>query len=192
MVIFKPRCTAGGIGVCIVNAEQSVEIYSQHIQNLQIPNHLQPDEWMVQAYISGELVSLEGFVRNGEAQILGCTGRRKILNTESWAGFPYEHRLAVTTKNQAYEKVFDLIKASEIQNAFFHIELMVNQNEAFVIDANLGRLGGGGIGEILSSAYNASPVDIFTEVLKITLFPEKEIGEFWNHQPQMSISVAMV
>lgn len=189
-VIFKPRCTAGGVGVYIVNAIQPAEKYIQYVQNFQIPNHLQPDEWMAQAYISGELVSVEGFIRNGETQILGCTGRRKILNTESWAGFPYQQNLTIAAKDQAYKKTFDLVNASKIQNAFFHVELIVNQKEAFVIDANLGRLGGGGVGEILSSAYHVSPVDIFTEVLKITLFPEKEIANFWSNKPQMSVSVA--
>ncbi|MBC7370632.1 MAG: hypothetical protein H7326_03650 [Bdellovibrionaceae bacterium] len=188
-IILKPRCTAGGIGAREFAASEPISEILGHLNSLEIPNHLQPTEWMAQAFVQGELVSAEGYVKNGVTTILGFTGRRKVGNTESWCGFPYEARMPVLSLADAQSKVVNLMDATGIQNAFFHIELMINAESAYIIDANLGRMGGGGIGEMFASSFGVTPSDIFVEVLKVTLFPEKEMSIFWESAPQVSISV---
>jgi len=188
-VILKPRCTAGGIGARVFSTDNSFPDLLAHLRSSEIPSHLQPNEWMLQAFVTGELVSAEGFVRDGEIHLIGFTGRRKIGNTESWSGFPYDSQIRPVALNRATEQVTGLLQASKVQNGFFHIELIVNDTEAYVIDANLGRMGGGGIGEILASAYGVDPVDIFLEVLKISLFPNSQHASFWTKTPTFAVSI---
>lgn len=187
--ILKPRCTAGGLGFRMFTAQDKLPEILSHLRNFNIPHHLQPTEWMIQAFIPGELVSVEGFVKAGEINILGLTGRRKIGNTESWFGFPYEHKISERAANQAHAKVRELLQLSGLKYAFFHIEVIVNATEAYVIDANLGRMGGAGLGEILATAYKVHPIEIFAEVLRISLDLDGA-AEFWKRVPQPAISIA--
>ena len=190
LVIVKPRCTAGGIGARVFSANESLAALEEHVNARSLPAHLQPEEWMVQAYIEGELVSVEGFVHEGETTLLGFTGRRKIGNTESWCGFPYESRIPRAAAAKARSKVRELLSLARIRFGFFHIELMINGNEAFIIDANMGRMGGGGIGEIFAIAFQAPPAEIFAEVLSLSLFPEAPVADLWKRTPRSAVSVA--
>jgi hypothetical protein len=189
-IIVKPRCTAGGIGARMFTANESLAALEEHVNTRSVPSHLQPEEWMVQAYVDGELVSVEGFVHEGETTLLGFTGRRKIGNTESWCGFPYERRLACAAADEARAKVLELLSLARIRFGFFHIELMISGGEAFIIDANMGRLGGGGIGEMFAVAFQAPPAEIFAEVLNLSLFPEAAVADLWRRAPRHAVSVA--
>lgn len=188
--IVKPRCAAGGIGARVFAPEEPASAIVEHIQGRDLPVHLQPDEWMVQAFIQGELVSVEGFVHSGQTKVLGFTGRRKIGNTESWCGFPYEQNLTASARAGAESKVRELVSAVGLGFGFFHIELMIAGDQAFVIDANLGRMGGGGVGELFAIAFQAPPAEIFAEVLKLSLFPEKPVSDLWKRAPRHAVSVA--
>jgi hypothetical protein len=189
-VIVKPRCTAGGIGARTFQAHEPIADLEEHVRGRSLPAHLQPEEWMVQAFVEGELISVEGFVFEGETTLLGFTGRRKIGNTESWCGFPYERRIARAAADEARAKVRELVSHAQIRFGFFHIELMVSGNQAFIIDANMGRMGGGGIGEIFAVAFQAPPAEIFAEVLNLSLFPEAPIADLWKRTPKSAVSVA--
>jgi hypothetical protein len=189
-VIVKPRCTAGGIGARVFFGHEALMDVEEHVRGRSLPSHLQPEEWMVQAYVEGELVSVEGFVYEGESVLLGFSGRRKIGNTESWCGFPYENRLAPAAADEARAKVRELLSLARIRFGFFHIELMISGERAFIIDANMGRMGGGGIGEIFAVAFQAPPAEIFSEVLNLSLFPEVPVADLWRRKPRAAVSVA--
>lgn len=189
-VIVKPRCAAGGIGARFFSVHESIADIQEYVRVRSLPAHLQPEEWMVQAFVEGELVSVEGFVHNGETTLLGFTGRRKIGNTESWCGFPYEKRISRAAADEARAKVRELLSLARIRFGFFHIELMISGNQAFIIDANMGRMGGGGIGEIFAVAFQAPPAEIFAEVLNLSLFPEAPIADLWKEAPRAAVSVA--
>lgn len=189
-LIVKPRCAAGGVGARVFSEYEPLADIEEHVRGRSLPSHLQPEEWMAQAYVEGELVSVEGFVHQGEAVLLGFSGRRKIGNTESWCGFPYENRLAPAAVDEARAKVRELLSLARIGYGFFHIELMISGDRAFIIDANLGRMGGGGIGEIFAVAFQAPPAEIFSEVLNLSLFPEVPAADLWKRKPRAAVSVA--
>lgn len=176
-IILKPRLTAGGLGVQIVNSEKELIESLQFVKDFQAASHLQADEWMAQSFKTGQLISVEGYSFQGKVHFWGATGRKKIENTESIAYFPHEIQNHARVEYSIYFKmqnqVTELLQSLNLKTTFFHIEFMVTEmGESFIIDPNIGRIGGGGLLEVIALSYQVTPTDVCEFILRLSLLGE--------------------
>ena len=168
--ILKPCEAAGAIGISrISRAEVTAERIRSLILNGSVPSHLSPDAWILQESREGELVSLEGFVQQGEPRWLGANGREKVGNTESAMFFPYEKEIHPLAWITAKEAVRELVVRSGFQNGYFHVEFIVSGTDVTLIDANMGRLGGGPVGELIAESFGVDPIEVYRHVISVSL-----------------------
>ena len=127
-------------------------------------------EWLAQPLIKGDLVSLEGYVYAGRVHFLGFSSRNKIKNTESMCEFPWDNHLDSAAREHAKEAVQTLVARAQFKYGYFHVEFIFTQDQCFLIDANMGRIGGGGIAQQIALAFHLSPEQVFAHVIALTLF----------------------
>lgn len=173
-VILKPTQTAGGIGNLTVSDENFDQIVSW-IREVGSPEAFERGSWVAQALCHGNLVSVEGFVQDGVLHVLGFSGRRKIGLTESQISFPIDGELTEERRQQCVTALERLIQRSGFRHGYFHVEFILSSHGAVVIDANMGRLGGGSVGEQIADSFGLDPIDVFAHVILNSIFPEKPV-----------------
>lgn len=174
-VIFKACCSSGGLGSFSVEAVDSNSLEKQ-IRESGVPSHLKPEKWIAQGFIEGRLVSLEGYAVGSTPVFLGFSGRKKIGMTESALIFPIDDELNEKARSKAKEAVARLIERSGFTNGYFHVEFMVDGTIPYLIDANMGRIGGGGLSEQFAVAFGVDPVTIYRHILALSLEQRDEGG----------------
>ncbi len=168
--ILKPSDAAGAIGLQRLNRnEANLGNIQNRIAASSVAEHLRPEQWVLQEWAKGELFSVEGFVHQGKIEFIGCNGRTKIGNTEASLFFPYEPKLSPGIWEQAQQAVTTLVQRSGFENGYFHTEFIQTSDRPVLIDANIGRLGGGPLGEILAESHSVPVVDVYAHVIAVTL-----------------------
>jgi hypothetical protein len=178
VLIAKPTHGAGGVGVLKLKTHDDVHRLPSYITKMNEDKNLDSGRWIVQAFASGPMFSLEGYVINGRTEFLGFTDRRKINATETGARFPIDHRLSNSVKNNAKRAVDILVNRSGFKNGYFHIEFIECEDSCHMIDPNIGRIGGGPIAQLLALSYGISPIEVFKHVLNVGLFRTNEINPY--------------
>lgn len=153
--VLKPDSMGGGIGV-------------QFDLNTNLDAHPISNKWVLQEKISGEIISCEGYVIHNTVSILGFTRRVEFELTEVEFIFS-RHIDDSSIEAKMEESVIELIRNLAIRDDFFHIEFIVDENKALVIDANIGRPGGGPISKLISDYYDRSLVDFYEFYFSIKL-----------------------
>lgn len=170
-LLVKPTNAAGGVGV--------KQLSSQDIEGLTLTQHLKQypyQNWIVMEYVEGDLYSLEGFVHHDEVHFLGFTSRRNIGNTESYCEFPVDELIPLKLQRIAQQAIKALAKRSHYANGYFHSEFLITQTECYLIDANLGRIGGGALVDMLSASYDIAPVEVMQHFIMLSLFLDQTSG----------------
>jgi ATP-grasp domain len=168
-VIVKPVDAAGALGLMDLTSEEEIRNIRDHEKLRDLPERFWRGSWIAQAFVRGDLISVEGFARRGEIRILGVSLRKRIGATESASTFPVDRKLNSGMVNRAQRAVSDLIARSGFKNGYFHIEFITDGEKATLIDANVGRIGGGPVAEQIAIAYGVQPVEVFEHVLKTSL-----------------------
>lgn len=190
-IIVKPRFTAGAIGLLRITSESELICVREHLVNTEIADFLRPDLWLAQACIDGDLVSVEGFVHAGAVRILGISGRQKINKTETVITFPTRAENVVSCGNSIRRTCLEFMSKTGFQNGFFHVEMLVGANGPSIIDPNVGRPGGGGLGEQLALAFDISPVELYSEVLNISLQLGHSVSPRLEQEPNCQTASVM-
>jgi hypothetical protein len=167
-VIIKPTKMAGAVGIKIFDQETISTIESE-IQKQNLPGFLNENEWICQAFLEGELISVEGFIENDIVSILGVSDRTKVGLTESRLEFPVDSRLSKQLNQFLFDSIQTLARRAQVQNSFFHIEFIVIGDSGFIIDANIGRLGGGPLGEMIPLSFGIDVSDFYAFVIAKSL-----------------------
>lgn len=188
-VMVKGRKSSGGLGAIELNELKDTLALSESINNSGIPGHLGPEQWLAQAFITGQLVSLEGFVHKGQARFLGFSGRKKIGMSESMIMFPWDEHIHTDAQNQAKKAVSTLVERSGFDNAYFHVEFLIENQNAYIIDANMGRIGGGGLGQQLAISHQCMPDDVHLHALSLAINPHSTDNAIYTHRTQMTNSI---
>jgi predicted ATP-grasp superfamily ATP-dependent carboligase len=163
-VIVKPTKMAGGVGAIIFDKSTYLQI-GESLKNQNISPHLDDGDWICQAFIEGSLFSVEGFVEDGQVQVLGVSDRAKVGFSESRLEFPSESKISPKQTEAFKEALQCLVRRSQLNYGFFHVEFLVEGQNCFIIDANMGRLGGGPLGEMIAIAYGGSTSDFYAFVI---------------------------
>ncbi len=172
-LIIKPVDSAGALGLMAISSQNELTQLREQPTLKELPSELLRGRWIAQSFVSGELISVEGFVSGGRARILGVSRRKKVGATESGSTFPADHTLSAGERERAIAGVLALIERSRYLRGYFHIEFIVDGRDCTLIDANIGRIGGGAVAEQIALAYGHDPVDVFKHVLLTSLFPER-------------------
>lgn len=183
-IVVKPNASAGGVGLQILENETELEAFS----NLLLTNQIDMDACIAQAFVEGILISLEGFVSKGKISYIGFSRRYKYKNTESINLFPFKVDLKIAEK--AKNAVADLARFSGYRNGYFHTEFIMTSDSCYLIDANFGRVGGGGLSQQFAIAFDRTPVEIYQHIIDITLFEGQNSDvAFYKKRPINTLSV---
>lgn len=174
-ILFKACCSSGGYGSFTLNKNELDQL-PKKLEIANIPVHLKPEKWIAQSFIEGRLVSLEGYISNKTPFFIGFTGRKKIGMTESVVIFPVDNELNTTVREKIKNSVTCLLQRSGFKYGYFHVEFIVTSEDAFLIDANIGRIGGAGISEQFAIAYDTEPTMIYRHILLLSLEQRDENG----------------
>lgn len=180
--IAKPGLTAGAIGTFTF---QSFDEFKEKISLAieKIPDYLNPNQYIIQEFFDGELVSIEGYACQNKVDFIGATKRFKYGNTEVQHKFPYQNDMGNTAYNKCKNVVSTLIDRADFNYGFFHIEFMVNGDEVRLIDANMGRPGGTNVMELIAFAYDVSPVKIFEHAISVAVLQKPVIENSFFDSP---------
>lgn len=182
-VVVKPRRGAGGVGFRAAAAGAPLEPLVEHVRRARLPAAFDDGEWIAQARVPGPLVSAEGFASGGVVRLLGFTDRRKIGATESGSRFPVDDALPAERRAEMRAAVEALLGRAGFRRGWFHVEFVVGDGRVWLVDANVGRPGGGPVGHLLSVAFGLDPAVVYRHVLEATLradgvpdpFPERPL-----------------
>jgi hypothetical protein len=183
-VMVKGRRNSGGQGAVVLGAAEDVRGLAALLAKTPIPAHLGPELFMAQAFIEGTLVSLEGYVSEGRAHFLGFSGRHKVGMSEARILFPWDDQLSARARERAYQALHDLVSRARLQRGYFHVEFMISGDHAYVIDANVGRIGGGGLGQQIALAHDLSPEDVHAHALALSIGDPAPAPAAYQRGPQ--------
>ncbi|MFB8179236.1 acetyl-CoA carboxylase biotin carboxylase subunit family protein [Streptomyces sp. NPDC055966] len=125
--------------------------------------------WVLQADIRGSLFSLEGYVTDGRIVFIDFSQRGRIAWTEVSNLLPADRRLPHGVEERCKAAVTALVERSGLAQGYFHCEFLVGGGRPYLIDANVGRLGGGAMVEQLALSHGLDPVEIIAHVLTLGL-----------------------
>jgi hypothetical protein len=162
-LILKPACSSGGLGL-------------RHLRNhgtlkADLAAHLQqsgygPDtEWVLQQEMSGRLLSFEGFVDTGWVRRLGISSRSRIGFTEVASKYPADDHLSQAIIARGWDCVEALVGRAYYQFGYFHCEFIQTATSVYLVDANLGRIGGATVLEQMALAHSIDPRQLLAHVL---------------------------
>ncbi|WP_240139711.1 ATP-grasp domain-containing protein [Streptomyces sp. MUM 178J] len=175
--ILKPAEQAGGQGVVQLPPDAT----SGTVRDAVAASGMPDDDgypWVLQADVRGQLISLEGYVEEGRVVFIGFSLRGRIAWTEISNLLPADDRLSPAVRDRCRAAVTALAERSGMTQGYFHSEFLVpgdptgsagSGDQAFLIDANAGRLGGGGHVEQLALAYALDPAEILAHVVTLGL-----------------------
>jgi|GEM_PF-6060338 hypothetical protein len=198
-IMVKPCNAAGGQGAFSVTDDE-LDTIEERIGAAGISAHLDPTAWLAQAFIDGPLISLEGFVADGTVTFFGFSGRRKVGMTETIVIFPFEDELSTLTQDRAKEAALALFSRAQFNNGYFHIEFMVDGEIPYVTDANIGRIGGGGLSQQFAISFGIEPVDLYRHILALSLegeagpaggFGPRRAGRTWSVMYGVPVEAAL-
>lgn len=147
-LILKPSRNTGSRGVSLVSCRSdlpwSVEFAEQNSQD---------GTWIVEEYVSGTEMTIEGLVQNAEPHILAMSDKEPQEHSRYRVAMAlnYPAAFAPPQIRLAEEIVGKAALALGIQNGAFHCECMVNARGVFLVEM-AGRAGGGHIfGQIVEA-----------------------------------------
>ncbi len=163
MIVLKPSLGYGSIGVELVRPEQSFEAAFTRSRSSLAPltetvsdlnNNKLSTSLLCEKFISGEEYSVEVFLSDGEATILGICEKAPMVE-------PYFEEIAYILPAQISDHHTNLLsdaaqsaaKVLDIRSGIAHMEFKIEGNHAYILDVGL-RIGGNGLThKLLSSAY---------------------------------------
>jgi hypothetical protein len=170
-VVLKPAVGSGAVATTMLSISADVDPASV-IKSAILESGIDDPEgiaWIVQAHCVGDLVSMEGFVQDGRVVFLGLSRRDRVGFTEVANQFPANQLIDQSVRSEIETAVRDLVSRSAFDNGFFHCEFIATPSTAYLIDANMGRLGGASIVEQIALAYDLPPATVLQHVALLPL-----------------------
>lgn len=170
-VVLKPSVGSGAVATTMLSIAADVDpayVIRSAILESGI-NDSQNIAWIVQAHCVGDLVSMEGFVQDGWVVFLGVSRRDRVGFTEVANRFPVDAQITGVVRAKIETAIRDLVTRSVFDNGFFHCEFIATESTAYLIDANMGRLGGASIVEQIALAYDLAPAMVLQQAALLPL-----------------------
>ncbi|MFJ8040274.1 acetyl-CoA carboxylase biotin carboxylase subunit family protein [Kitasatospora sp. NPDC096147] len=164
--VLKPAEQAGAHGIAQLPPGSTALTVREAVEASGMPD-ADDHPWVLQADVRGTLVSLEGYVEDGRVVFLGFSQRGRIGWTEISNLLPADHLLPARVRERCRDAVAALTARSGWRSGYFHSEFLVSGEQAYLIDANAGRLGGAGHVEQLAIAFGVEQGEILAHVLTL-------------------------
>ena len=171
-VVLKPSLCTGGLGITMFRQDALTrESLAEAITMSEVPGAcVRP--WLLQQSVDGDLISLEGYFQEGNLHIIGYSRRARIGFTEVINTFPADDTLSAKARARAETAVGVLASRSGFANGYLHCEFLVADEYVYLIDANMGRLGGGVIVEQIALANGLRAKQILAHSLLLPFDPQ--------------------
>lgn len=169
-LVVKPSEISASIGSFSIDLETNVNEIPRIIEETYSSN-LAKGTWLAQQYIEGEFFSLEGYIENGDVNIVGATYRERHENTLTVAYFPGEKQIDPDSFAMAKEIISKVLVRSKLLNGYFHSEFLASGGKSYLIDANIGRIAGGSISQLIADSNSIPLSKVMEHVIRLTLFP---------------------
>lgn len=169
-LVVKPSQGAGGAGVFFVDDRATLRRLGARLEALSLPMSMKRGEFIAQAFVEGEVYSLEGYALEGVFHPLGYTDRKKIGLTECGSQHPIDARVPPAADVAMRAGATALVERSGLRRGYLHVEFILGDAGPVLIDANAGRLGGGPIAELLAFAHGVEPEAIYRHAMEVALF----------------------
>lgn len=168
--LLKPEISSGGVGIHAFNTTPSASEILNLIIKQSDTTPLKQQSWILQPTLAGELISLEGYVQNGDCHFMGYSKRTRFKLTETTNSYPCDKFIPQTTRLKCEEALRTLVERSAYHSGYFHCEFILKEKKVYLIDANMGRVGGGPLIIQLGLAYNTNPAMILAHVFDLGVF----------------------
>lgn len=177
-LILKPSLYTGGQGVTAFDRD-TVTVASLHaaISTSGVPKS-GSQRWLLQEFIDGDLMSLEGYFKYGRLHVIGYSLRTRVGKTASTNIFPVDVNLSARIRTRAEEALCALASRAGFINGYFHAEFMMTENDVYLIDANMGRLSGAVLMEQFSLAHGVDAGSILVHSLLLPFEPQSEAPRY--------------
>ena len=168
-LVLKPVSAAGALGFRAIAPHSHLQSAIEEAFRRWTLPEINAGRWLLQERAPGAVFSVEGFVHDDRVHWLGFTGRGKVGSTESMLTFPADHEIDPGASEAAKSVVQKLLDRSGFSRGHFHVEFMIEGSQVWLIDANMGRMGGGPLAEMLGESFGIDPVRVFAHAISIGL-----------------------
>ncbi len=162
-LVLKPVCSSGGLG--LQHLPTSGTLRADLAARLQHSGYDPDTEWILQQEMSGRLLSFEGFVEAGWVRRLGISSRSRIGFTEVASKYPADDHLSQAIIARGWDCVEALVSRAHYQFGYFHCEFIQTATSVYLVDANIGRIGGATVLEQVALAHSINPRQLLAHVL---------------------------
>jgi len=162
-LVLKPVCSSGGLG--LRHLPTSGTLKADLAVHLQQGGYGADTEWILQQEMSGRLLSFEGFVEAGWVRRLGISSRSRIGFTEVASKYPADDHLSQAIIARGWDCVEALVSRAHYQFGYFHCEFIQTATSVYLVDANIGRIGGATVLEQVALAHSINPRQLLAHVL---------------------------
>ncbi len=162
--IIKPVDLTGSIGIQKVNSEEDIRDYIEFCKTHEMLKV--SDIFLLEEYIEGKEVSVEGIVIKGTFYMFGVTEK---FNTSEPYFMEIGHRIPMNItdaglENEIFEYVNDCIKALNINQSPIHAELILSKKGPILVEIHT-RYGGDNINQLLFNAYGINIYELYYKAL---------------------------
>lgn len=169
-LVVKPVLSSGGLGLKHLSAPTSVEALAAHLADSCFADDT---KWLLQRELSGRLLSFEGYVDKGQLHPLGVSSRSRIGFTEVANKYPAQYALEPELVERGWACVRALVSRARYDYGYFHCEFIQCDASVYLVDANIGRIGGATLLEQIALAHDLDIEDLLAHVLLLPLLKHR-------------------
>jgi len=177
--IYKPTGGAGSAGVFRIDSPDELRATYDRAAATVNPSTdsffaYYPDEFVLEEYVDGRELSVEGVVARGRAHVAGVTEKWIDPATFAETQHAYPARVSADERDEAIRLAVAAVGAVGLDDCGFHVEVMLTPKGGRVIEVNA-RLGGDFIASHLVPL--GSGVDLLRAAYDTALGRDVELGE---------------
>lgn len=176
-VVIKPVSSWGSLGVVKIGEMTELNGYYNEINDKVLKTHGSRQDFLVEEYLSGAEVSVEGIVNQGDIHLIAITD--KMVADEPFfveTGHTVPSRLPSDLLQEIRELTIKAIKPLQIKTAGIHVEIKLTASGLKINEIHA-RPGGGGIPSIVTMAYG---LDFVAELIKSAAGEAPSFDAKWN------------
>lgn len=185
--VIKPGCCSGGHAVAHIDGGPGA--MDQVRAHLARHYPLATNSWILQPRLEGQLISFEGYMRQGQLYRAGVSRRSRIGLTETANRFPYTGGLESTQLDDGWGALERLFQKAGLHNGWFHCECIAGPAGLRLIDANPARIGGATVLEQVALAWGYSAAELLAHVLLLPLGEKVPDLEAMFDRPRSTLGV---
>jgi hypothetical protein len=165
--VTKPVLASGGIG--IKHFKREANIAFQLAEHLERSGFAANTQWLLQQDLCGQLLSFEGYVDGGTVYRLGVSRRSRIGFTEVANRYPAHGSVDEGVMIRGWDCIECLVQRADFHFGYFHCEFIDTGEGVYLVDANIGRIGGATLLEQIALAHGLDTTHLLAHALLLPL-----------------------